>query len=437
MSTALDMSLDDMIKNSRGNRERTRGGRAPRGRGGPRGSFNAGRMAAGRIPGGRMTGAVRRGPIPVNTRPSSIRAAGISGIEIGTKLYVSNLDYGVTNEDIRELFSEIGELKRYAVHFDKNGRPSGSAEVVYTRRSDAFAALKRYNNVLLDGKPMKIEIVGANAGMPISARVNVTGAHGRKKRTVVMTPGPGRGGGYALPMVNRGSGRNSRGGIRNGRGQPRGSGRGRGRGGPGRKKPIDKSVDELDKELDSYHADAMQSYFPMDISSFSQIDTFHWILDMNTFVGEAYDQVREMCIFLLNNFTLPPDKALAVYIQSPGSSFFFCGAVTVARPSAVLSLPWPEPGGELQLTADAVPLSAKIGVSVEDLASLPSLDVTAEKRIERLAMKVGENLFNFMQSFCGVDGSKLVVPMDILDRWFKKFQERAKRDPEYLKGFAL
>lgn len=130
-----------------------------------------------------------------------------------------------------------------------------------------------------------------------------------------------------------------------------------------------------------------------------------------------------------------------MYIQSPGSPFQFVGAVTLARPSAVLSLPWPDPGGEglhKQLTApDAAPLSAKIGVSVEDLASLPSLDVAAEKRIERLAMKVGENLFNFMQSFCGVDGSKLVVPMDILDRWFKKFQERAKRDPEYLKGFAL
>lgn len=178
--------------------------------------------------------------------------------------------------------------------------------------------------------------------------------------------------------------------------------------------------------------------FPMDISTFSQIDTFHWILDMNTFVGEAYDQVREICIFLLNSFTLPADKALAVYIQSPGSPFLFCGAVTLARPSAVLSLPWPEPGGQNQLTAsDSTTLSAKIGVSVEDLASLPSLDVAAERRIERLAMKVGENLFNFMQSFCGVDGSKLVVPMDILDRWFKKFQERAKRDPEYLKGFVL
>jgi THO complex subunit 4 len=58
---------------------------------------------------------------------------------------------------------------------------------VYTRRSDAFAALKRYNNVLLDGRPMRIEIVGTNADVPVSARVNVTGVNGRRKRTVVMT----------------------------------------------------------------------------------------------------------------------------------------------------------------------------------------------------------------------------------------------------------
>ncbi|XP_023643337.1 protein OPI10 homolog [Capsella rubella] len=180
--------------------------------------------------------------------------------------------------------------------------------------------------------------------------------------------------------------------------------------------------------------------FPIDISTFTQIDTFHWVLDMNHFVGEAYDQISEMCIFLLNNFNLPPDKALAVYVQSPGSAFVFCGAVTLARPSAVLSLQWPEPGSaaQMQLTAgDSSSLSAKIGVSVEDAAALSSMDVVAERKIEKLAMKVGENLFNFMQSFCGVDGSKLVVPMDILDRWFKKFQEKAKRDPGFLKSFAL
>ncbi|XVF87922.1 hypothetical protein PTKIN_Ptkin19aG0007300 [Pterospermum kingtungense] len=263
MATSLDMTLDDMVK-----RNQTERGR---GRGRDRGS--------GRLRRGRGSGAffsTRRGPLAVNTRPSqnsiakssyrtrtlpwqhdlfedSLRAAGISGVEVGTKLYVSNLDPGVTNVDIRELFSEIGELKRYAIHYDKNGRPSGSAEVVYLRRSDAFAALKRYNNVLLDGKPMKIEIVGANSEVPISARVNVTGINGRRKRTVVMTPGAGQS--RSSAGTNRGI--NHRGGMRSGRGGG-GAGRGRGRGrGRGKKKPMEKSADDLDKELENYHAEAM------------------------------------------------------------------------------------------------------------------------------------------------------------------------------------
>ncbi|RDX93261.1 THO complex subunit 4C, partial [Mucuna pruriens] len=300
MASSLDMSLDDRIKN-RSNRGRGRGrGRAQPGRG-PSGALGGGRMAgavnnrrmAGAGSGGRTTGAVRRGPLMVNTRPSSyaiakasskkrgclyitrpfpwqhdlfedsLRAAGIQGVEVGTKLYVSNLDHGVTNEDIRELFSELGNLKRFAVHYDKNGHPSGSAEVVYTRRSDAFAALKRYNNVLLDGRPMKIEIVGSNAELPISARVNVTGVNGRRKRTVVMTPRGSQAGGPGGPaMPNRGAGWVRRGGIRSGSGRGQGRGRGRGRGGGGgrgrgRKETVEKSAEELDKELETYHAEAM------------------------------------------------------------------------------------------------------------------------------------------------------------------------------------
>ena len=63
----------------------------------------------------------------------------------------------------------------------------GSAEVLFARRSDAFQALKRYNNVQLDGKPMKIEIVGTNAEVPVSARVNVVGGSNGRRRTVVVT----------------------------------------------------------------------------------------------------------------------------------------------------------------------------------------------------------------------------------------------------------
>lgn len=61
--------------------------------------------------------------------------------------------------------------------------------MVFVKRSDALAAMKRYNNVQLDGKPMKIEIIGANIGapVPVSARVNVIGgSSGRGKRTVTM-----------------------------------------------------------------------------------------------------------------------------------------------------------------------------------------------------------------------------------------------------------
>ncbi|XP_042498763.1 THO complex subunit 4D-like isoform X2 [Macadamia integrifolia] len=273
MATSLDMSLDDLIK-SRSSSERGRGrgrGRARRGRG-QGGSFGRGR-----------TGGNRGGALRVNARPSSyaiaksfnrtkdftwqhdlfqdsLMAAGISGIESGTKLYVSNLDYGVSNEDIKELFSEIGELKRYAIHYDRNGRSSGSAEVVYVRKSDALAAVMRYNSVVLDGKPMKIEIIGTNLELPVSARMNVIGAaNGRGRRTVFMTPEVGLGRGSA--PVNNSSGW-SRGVSWRGRGGGRGRGRGRGRGwgrGRGRKQPVEKSAEELDKELDTYHTEAMQT----------------------------------------------------------------------------------------------------------------------------------------------------------------------------------
>lgn len=282
MDKALDMSLDDIIKSKKttgAGRGRGRGG-APRGRG-SRGSFGGGRMR------GMGRGGGRQGALGVNARPSSfsiaksfrrtknfpwqhdlfeesLAAAGLPGMDSGTKLFISNLDPGVSNDDIRELFSVIGELKRYAIHYDKTGRPSGSAEVVYAKRSDAFAAHKRYNNVPLDGRPMKIEIVCPSSEVPVSARVNVVGgANGKATRRVVMTQSAGR----PMPSVpaNRGVGLRRRGGLRNGMGrgqtQSRGgrSGRGRGRGrGGGRGKKQEKSAEELDKELESYHAEGMQ-----------------------------------------------------------------------------------------------------------------------------------------------------------------------------------
>ncbi|XP_054810960.1 THO complex subunit 4A [Prosopis cineraria] len=240
MSAALDMTLDDIIKK---NKKSGSGNSRGRGRGsGPGPTRRFPNRAANRAAPYTTTKAPEAtwqhdmfADQPV--APLAAQGGRASSIETGTKLYISNLDYGVSNEDIKELFSEVGDLKRYAIHYDRSGRSKGTAEVVFSRRVDAVAAVKRYHNVQLDGKPMKIEIVGTNIATPTAAPA-ANGAVGNTNG--VPRIGQGRGGALGRP---RGGGR--------GRGFQRGRGRGRGRG-------EKVSAEDLDAELEKYHSEAMQ-----------------------------------------------------------------------------------------------------------------------------------------------------------------------------------
>lgn len=78
---------------------------------------------------------------------------------LGTKLFISNLDYKVTGDDVRELFGTVGPLVSSSVHYKRTGASAGTAEAVFHSRADAVKALERYGNVQLDGRPMKIELI--------------------------------------------------------------------------------------------------------------------------------------------------------------------------------------------------------------------------------------------------------------------------------------
>ncbi|XP_014283028.1 uncharacterized protein [Halyomorpha halys] len=76
-----------------------------------------------------------------------------------SKLFLYNLHSDVTNNDLKELFSALGTVKEVTVHYDRLGRSTGSADLVYEKRSNALRAIREYNEVPLDGLQMKIELL--------------------------------------------------------------------------------------------------------------------------------------------------------------------------------------------------------------------------------------------------------------------------------------
>ncbi|CAG8736410.1 13290_t:CDS:2, partial [Racocetra fulgida] len=66
------------------------------------------------------------------------------------KLTVENLFYEVTEDDLEELFSECGPVKKVILHYDRAGRSTGNAEVTFEDPKDAEAALRKYNGQTLD-----------------------------------------------------------------------------------------------------------------------------------------------------------------------------------------------------------------------------------------------------------------------------------------------
>ncbi|XP_068633229.1 THO complex subunit 4 isoform X2 [Battus philenor] len=245
MVDRIDMALDDIIKSSKKGRGGGGAGRKfevkrpVRGGGGFRNNRGGG-VLRGRNRGGVSKPAnYTRGDVnstwkhdmfnDFNDRKIQRSAPLTTG---PTKLLVSNLDFGVSDSDIQELFSEFGILKSAAVHYDRSGRSLGTADVVFERRADALKAMKQYNGVPLDGRAMNIQLA--------TSEISTIRNEDRSRPL---------GGNAPRRNISRGGSTNKGQGI----GQRGGGGRrgGRGGGAPRGKKPVP-TAEQLDAELDAY-----------------------------------------------------------------------------------------------------------------------------------------------------------------------------------------
>ena len=121
------------------------------------------------------------------------------------KLYVGNLPFSTTEDDLRDLFSQHGEVASASIVMDREtGRSRGFGFVEMANDADAQSAIDAVNGQDMGGRSLQVN----------EARPKTEGPRGL-----------GGGGGFG------GGGGGGRGGFGGGRGGDRGGGRGGDRGG--------------------------------------------------------------------------------------------------------------------------------------------------------------------------------------------------------------
>lgn len=100
------------------------------------------------------------------------------------KLYVGNLSFSTTEDDLQQLFSQVGSVESASMVTDRDtGRSRGFAFVEMASKSEGEAAIAKFNGSELDGRSLTV-----NEAKP---RENRGGGFGGGRNS-----GGGRGGGF-------------------------------------------------------------------------------------------------------------------------------------------------------------------------------------------------------------------------------------------------
>ncbi|MDD9951062.1 MAG: RNA-binding protein [Zetaproteobacteria bacterium] len=75
------------------------------------------------------------------------------------KLFVGSLSWSTTDEGLRELFEQAGQVEEVKVISDREtGRSRGFGFVTFSNADDASSAMERFDNYELDGRSIKVSI---------------------------------------------------------------------------------------------------------------------------------------------------------------------------------------------------------------------------------------------------------------------------------------
>src|SRR2546423_12204321 len=104
---------------------------------------------------------------------------------MGNKLYVGNLPFSATDDSLKEMFAQAGQVESARIITDRDtGRSKGFGFVEMSSEAEASDAIKKFNGTELDGRALTV-----NEARPMTPREGGGGGGG----------GGGRGG-------NRGGG---------------------------------------------------------------------------------------------------------------------------------------------------------------------------------------------------------------------------------------
>lgn len=86
---------------------------------------------------------------------------------MSVRLFVGNLPFGVTETELRELFSPVGEVSQVRLPTDREtGKPRGFAFVDFEERAQAQEAIRRFNQFMFKDRAIAVNEAVARDARP-------------------------------------------------------------------------------------------------------------------------------------------------------------------------------------------------------------------------------------------------------------------------------